>query len=261
VANIEIFRFQGADIRVIEYEGRQVAYMPDVARVFGLRSDHVIPTLDPWDYVTFTPEFSGLMLTSGNMRGQHSPYWLTESGINHLSYRLSPELRKAVNEEILPSLRRTGAYGRPLSRKELAWQVIQAEEALEAAERQLGVAAHQLAIAMPKAEYYDAWLDTDGLIGKMNFARILAERFGGKIKEWADELSVGGRFGLWGKGSGDRKGSIIVADHFYAGRGLQKMVPDAHGGSREWPQGFATRAGVEWVLRQLEASSDEDPEA
>ncbi len=48
--------FNGGEIRLTEHGGRQVAYMPDVARTFGLRSDNVVPTLDPWDYVSVAPE-------------------------------------------------------------------------------------------------------------------------------------------------------------------------------------------------------------
>ena len=114
---LEVFKFQGADIRVIEHEGRQVAYMPDVAQVFGLRPNNVIPTLDPWDYVELAAENSAAALGRTDVQ-RVSPYWLTESGINHLSYKLSPELRRAVNEEILPALRKTGTVTvRPSGRR------------------------------------------------------------------------------------------------------------------------------------------------
>jgi hypothetical protein len=78
--------------------------MPDVASTFGLRPNNVIPTLDEWDYVTFTAEISAVKLGMRG-RGKPSPYWLTESGVNHLAYGLSAELRRKINEEVIPAFR------------------------------------------------------------------------------------------------------------------------------------------------------------
>lgn len=104
--------FNGGEIRTIEYGRQTVAYMPDVAKTFGLRPNNVIPTLDSWDYVALTAENSAVTLTSENGRPtpHPSPYWLTESGVWHLTYKVSPELRRKVNEEVLPAMRKTGKY-------------------------------------------------------------------------------------------------------------------------------------------------------
>jgi prophage antirepressor-like protein len=104
--------FNGADIRTAEYEGRRVAYMPDVAQTFGLRTNNIIRELDAWDYISAGQDGCSDLSTQINPTRPHmaSPYWLTESGIWHLAYKVSPELRRKVNEEVLPELRKTGAY-------------------------------------------------------------------------------------------------------------------------------------------------------
>lgn len=110
MTSTELVPFNGADIRTVDHEGVRVAYMPDVAQSFGLRPDNIIRGLDPWDYV------SAGQGNPSNLRGcidapNPSPHWLTESGIWHLAYKLSAELRRKVNEEVLPALRKTGSYG------------------------------------------------------------------------------------------------------------------------------------------------------
>lgn len=105
----QVIPFNGGDIRTTEHEGSHLAYMPDVAKTFGLRPDNVIRSLDAWDYI------SAGQGNPSDLRGyidspNPSPFWLTEAGIWHLAYRVSADLRKKINEEVLPALRRTGTY-------------------------------------------------------------------------------------------------------------------------------------------------------
>lgn len=147
----ELVPFNGTSVRTIEHEHQTVVYMPDVALGLGLRPDNVIRGLDPWDFVQVRDFPSDLRGTSG---GQPSPYWLTESGVWHLTYKQSPELRRKVNEELLPALRKTGRYS--TTTQSLV------ERKLGMTTRQYGTWCRQTSLLDPKTQQYIAgvlWMD------------------------------------------------------------------------------------------------------
>lgn len=240
----ELVPFNDGEIRVVEHEGRKVAYMPDVARTFGLRTNNVIPALDEWDYVNAGAEFSAHALSCGNFPVP-SPYWLTESGINHLAYKLSPELRRAVNERILPALRKTGvatvADANPasdLSRRDILQMALEAEDARLAAEA-------KVAELEPRAEMADAFLKRpEDLIGIQHAWRMskdihhLSEpEFFALLRAWKIIFA---------------NGTTIQADFEKRGIGKNMEIPRKEGEKYlDKMQGKLTKYGLEYILDRI----------
>lgn len=241
--NNELVPFSNDDynIRALEIDGEPWFVAKDVTEALGTETRDLSKILDDDEVDTIHH--------ADSLGRNQATVVISEAGLYSLILRSrKPEakpFKRWVTHDVLPEIRKTGAFTPKLSNGDLARMILAEEAAKEQA-------LAQLALASPKAAYYDAWFNTEGLIGKMDLARSLRGRFGGKVNDWAKRLSEGGEAPLWGKGSGARTGSIVLAHQVTMGRGHNKYVEDANGGDRLWLQGFATKTGVEWVLRSVE---------
>lgn len=105
-------------------------------------------------------------------RDNPNAWWINESGLYELVIRSDKEeariFRRWVTSEVLPSIRKTGAYGvqRALSPRELAQMVIDAEDRAEAA-------AAKLEAARPAIEAHDAYMKADNTVAMGTVAKVL----------------------------------------------------------------------------------------
>lgn len=253
VTELVPFSYGNYNVRTVMINGSPWFVADDVGRVLDLGNVR-----------------TSLALLDDDEKGVHSVDTLggpqqmivvSEAGLYSLILRSRKPEAKAfkrwITHDVLPEIRRTNQYqARPLTRRELAQKLLDAEIALEVAQEAAEVARAQLAIDSPKAAYYDSWLNTEGLIGKRDLARMLKERFGGKVTEWERQLTSGGDLALYSKERGARHGCIILADKVDQGYGANKWVEDANTGQgRQWGQGFVTRKGLEWVINKIERQS------
>lgn len=108
---------------------------------------------------------------------------ISEPGLYSLILRSRKPEAKAfkrwVIHEVLPALRRIGRYSvADVTRKDLALMVVKAEEERERAEEERDEARAQLAWAAPKAEAYNAFMDSDGTFSMEQVAKMLHRESG-----------------------------------------------------------------------------------
>ena len=105
---LQVFRYQGNEVRTVEINGEPWFVLKDVCAVLGLSTPaRVAERLDP-------DEVSQTHLTDSLGREQETTI-ANESGLYHVLLRSDkPEakpLRKWVTSEVLPTIRKTGGYG------------------------------------------------------------------------------------------------------------------------------------------------------
>lgn len=166
MSNIELFQHDDWNVRVIEIDGGPWFIAAGVCEALGLSNTaQALKALDP--------DEKGV-ITNDTLGGQQTVRTVNESGLYSLILRSrKPEAKKFkrwITREVLPQIRKTGSYGaapalpqtHAAALRELADQV----ERAEAAEQ-------QLAIAAPKVEAYEAFLDSDGYLSLQDAAKIL----------------------------------------------------------------------------------------
>ncbi|KJL49504.1 Phage antirepressor protein KilAC domain protein [Microbacterium hydrocarbonoxydans] len=169
---LEVFRYEGRDIRTVVINGEPWFVASDVAEVLGYRDAHdMVRTLDEDETGTH------LVRTPG---GEQMMRVISEGGvfrviIQRQSGRVAPTYRDAIKQfqrwvthEVLPSIRRTGSYVVPETREQLlARAVIEANTAI--------AEAHQEIEALtPRAEAWDELASAAGDYEVADAAKILA---------------------------------------------------------------------------------------
>lgn len=160
---IQPFDFNGHQVRVITDEHGEPWFVgTDVARVLGyVNPSDVLARLDDDERMTAT-----LALSEGSREVTRERTLINESGAYALTFSstlaAAKDFRRWVTREVLPAIRKTGAYGAPaLSGPELlARAVLEADATIK-----------QLA---PKAEAFDAFLSTSGDYSVNEAAKILS---------------------------------------------------------------------------------------
>lgn len=115
------------------------------------------------------------LLSTDNRRRPHIV--INESGLYSLIIRSdkpqAKEFRRWVTGEVLPSIRKTGSYSlqpqRQLSERELVRGYLAALDRADLAEE-------RLAIAAPKVEIYDEWIETGHHVNMKTFAKRIGFR-------------------------------------------------------------------------------------
>jgi anti-repressor protein len=161
MSNVQPFRFDGADVRVVTDEhGEPWFVAADVARILGYRdAANMVRRLSPEDRGTRSVSTPG---------GEQEMTVITEPGLYLAIFGSQVDgadrFKRWVVADVLPAIRKTGRYGAPdvaqITRADLARMVIEAEE--------------QLAIAAPKAEAFDAFLSTAGDYSVNEAAKVLS---------------------------------------------------------------------------------------
>lgn len=187
---IQIFNYNSNEVRTVQQNGEPWFVLKDVCDILGLTDTNKISTrLDP-------DELTRIRFVSGGQNREM--LCINESGLYNVILRSDkPEakpFRKWVTSEVLPSIRKHGAYmtqatlQEALCNPDALFQIVSAlkeeSDKRKALEIQNSALAVDLAIAQPKADYFDDCIARGGL---MNF-RDTAKLLGMRQKEFIDNL-------------------------------------------------------------------------
>lgn len=189
--DIQIFNYNNREVRTVQKDGEPWFVLKDVCAILDI-SNHKMTTqrLD-------VDEVSQTYLIDSIGRKQEMTV-INESGLYNVILRSDkPEakpFRKWVTSEVLPSIRKHGAYmtqeklQEVLCNPDALFQIVSAlkeeSDKRKALEIQNSALAVDLAIAQPKADYFDDCMARGGL---MNF-RDTAKLLGMRQKEFIDNL-------------------------------------------------------------------------
>lgn len=189
--NLQIFNYKGKEVRTVEKDGQPWWVLKDVCGVLDLAEAHRVATRLDED------ERTQVTVTDSLGRNQETTV-INESGLYNVIIRSDkPEakpFRKWVTSEVLPSIRKHGAYMTPEKLHEVIMNpdtMIELCNALKAEQdknKALQIANSALtvenAIAKPKADYFDELVDRNLLT---NF-RETAKQLGIKQKKFVEFL-------------------------------------------------------------------------
>ena len=189
--DIQIFNYNNHEVRTVQKDGEPWFVLKDVCAILDI-SNHKM-TAQRLD----VDEVSQTYLIDSIGRKQEMTV-INESGLYNVILRSDkPEakpFRKWVTSEVLPSIRKHGAYmtqeklQEVLCNPDALFQIVSAlkeeSDKRKALEIQNSALAVDLAIAQPKADYFDDCMARGGL---MNF-RDTAKLLGMRQKEFIDNL-------------------------------------------------------------------------
>jgi prophage antirepressor-like protein len=193
--NLQIFSYEGNDVRTVQKGTETWWVLKDVCGVLGIEKYR-----DAASRLDDDERGSVLVDTLG---GRQEMSAVTESGLyGIILLSRKPEAKKFkrwVTHEVLPSIRKTGLYATPQAAKRLlddpdflidALQEIKAIRAKNAALNEtIGVQSQQIAEMKPKASYYDVILNCKDAVA----ISVIAKDYGRSAKwlnEYLHELGV-----------------------------------------------------------------------
>lgn len=147
---LEVFRFDGQDVRTVLVDGEPWFVLADVCAALGLSNPSVTAArVDP-DALSQAEVIDAIGRTQ-------TARIVNESGMYEVAIRSDKpdalKFRRWITREVLPSIRRTGGYTAPESREQLlARAVIEANTAISEAHQQIEVLT-------PRAEAWDELAD------------------------------------------------------------------------------------------------------
>lgn len=177
--DLQIFNYGGNEVRTIEQNGEPWFVLKDVCEVLGLSDTN--KTAERLD----ADELTRIKLVSGGQ--EREMYCINEPGLYNVILRSDkPEakpFRKWVTTEVLPSIRKHGAYMTPetlqaaLLNPDTMISLCQQLKAAQDENKALQVTNSALAvdkqIMQPKAEYFDQIVDRNLLTGVYETAKQL----------------------------------------------------------------------------------------
>lgn len=161
---LEIFKYDGADVRTVTIDGEPWFVAADVARILGYRmASDFTRRLDDDEKGTRS------MRTLG---GEQDLTIISESGLYVAvigsMVEGAREFKRWITRDVIPSIRRTGSYVAPETPEQLlARAVIQAQQVIERKDE-------QIAVLTPRAEAWDELASADGDYAVSDAAKILA---------------------------------------------------------------------------------------
>ena len=184
---LQVFNYAGRTVRVIELAGQPYFVGKDVAEVLGYKdtSDALKKHVDEEDKLT--RQFAD----SGQSREM---YVINESGLYSLILRsqlpTARQFRRWVTSEVLPSIRKHGAYLTPTTMEKVLadpdfgialLEALKEERSKVAAlETTVAIQTQQIAEAKPKLTYYDMVLKSPSLVK----TSIIAKDYGMENLHW-----------------------------------------------------------------------------
>lgn len=188
--NIQVFNYNNNEVRTVQQNGEPWFVLKDVCAVLGIGNNRMAS-----DRLDADEKGVSQIDTLG---GKQEMTVVNESGLYNVILRSDkPEakpFRKWVTSEVLPSIRKHGAYmtqatlQEALCNPDALFQIVSAlkeeSDKRKALEIQNSALAVDLAIAQPKADYFDDCIARGGL---MNF-RDTAKLLGMRQKELIDNL-------------------------------------------------------------------------
>lgn len=187
---IQIFNYNDHEVRTVQKDGEPWFVLKDVCGILSIGN-----VADVYARLDTDEKGVGQIDTLG---GRQNMSIINESGLYNVILRSDkPEakpFRKWVTSEVLPSIRKHGAYmtqeklQEVLCNPDALFQIVSAlkeeSDKRKALEIQNSALAVDLAIAQPKADYFDDCMARGGL---MNF-RDTAKLLGMRQKEFIDNL-------------------------------------------------------------------------
>lgn len=188
--DIQIFNYNDHEVRTVQKDGEPWFVLKDVCGILSIGN-----VADVYARLDTDEKGVGQIDTLG---GRQNMSIINESGLYNVILRSDkPEakpFRKWVTSEVLPSIRKHGAYmtqatlQEALCNPDTLFQIVSAlkeeSDKRKALEIQNSALAVDLAIAQPKADYFDDCIARGGL---MNF-RDTAKLLGMRQKEFIDNL-------------------------------------------------------------------------
>ena len=189
------------EIRTVEIDGEPWFVGKDVAEILGYAN----PSKALSDHVDEEDKLNNESLSS---LGQRGGWLINESGLYSLilSSKLSTakKFKRWVTSEVLPSIRRTGAYGVQVPRtlKEALQLALEQEEKLEALQLDNSIKTQQIAELQPKATYYDLILQCRDWLSMTESAKdygMSAKGMNKKLHELGVQYNQSGVWFLYAK--------------------------------------------------------------
>ncbi|MBR2287072.1 MAG: phage antirepressor [Clostridia bacterium] len=175
---LQVFSYAGKQVRVTEIAGAPYFVGKDVAEVLGYEN----PTKAIRDHVYEEDRLMGVQNVTPSVEDSMGrlqyPTWISESGVYSLIMRSQlPTARQFthwVTSEVLPSIRKHGAYITPatmervISDPDFGIRLLEALKAernkVASLETTVAIQAQQIAEAQPKITYYDKVLRSPSLV-------------------------------------------------------------------------------------------------
>lgn len=146
-----------------------------------------------------------------------------------------------IMEEILPTIRKTGGYGKTdvaaLTRSDLAQMVLDAEREREVLAIKSAEQECKIVNMTPKAEAHDRFLSTDGMVNLRTAMRELGARPNLAIAHLRKE----GVLFKEGLNNATPKANLLARGYF----AVRPSTPDRNG--KVYPQTFVTPRGLDWL--------------
>lgn len=223
--DIKTWNYENSEIRTIEKNGEPWWVLADVCRVLELSSPHKIA-----DRLDEDEKGRNLIPTHG---GNQEMTVINESGLYNVILRSdkpqAKPFRKWVTSEVLPTIRRHGAYmteqtiekalTNPDFLIQLATQLKSEQEQRRKLETTVAVQEQQIAELQPKASYYDVVLNCKDLLSVTSIAKDY-----GKSGTWLNSY-------LHEKGIQYKQGKIWLLYQKYAEKGYTSTKTQTFAGS------------------------------
>jgi prophage antirepressor-like protein len=239
MSDIVPFSFDGNQVRVlVDLEGNPWWVAADACKVLGYANPRSAVNQHVRDHQKGVQDIDTL-------GGRQQALIINEGGLYRLIMRNSkPDAERFqdwVTDEVLPSIRRAGGYS---TAPAIPQSFAEALELAAAQQREIEAAQAQLAIAAPKAEFHDRFMESGGLSSMTD----LADMFGtsvGKFTGWLADLGVF-RKGEYAQFPGRR-----MPRKHYLDKGMFEVKIECSPQGIRHPVAYATPSGLEFVQKIL----------
>lgn len=233
--NIQIFKYENNDVRTVEMNGEPWFVLKDVCEVLGLTdTGRTAERLD-------ADELTRTTLVSGGQNREM--YIINESGLYNVILRSDkPEakpFRKWVTGEVLPSIRKHGAY---MTQQKIEEALLNPDTIISLAQ-QLKEEQAKTAKLAPAAEYAQNFLLASGGRLVSSIAKdygMSAQRFNRVLHALGIQYRQGGQWMLYQK---------------YTGKGYTEtrvnLIPHNDGLTHQHPETLWTARGCAFLAKQL----------
>lgn len=234
--DILVFRYKSSEVRTVELNGEPWFVLKDVCAVLGI--SHITDTAKRMD-----EDEVGQTEVTDSMGRKQSTYVINESGLYNVILRSDkPEakpFRKWVTSEVLPSIRKHGAYMTPQKIEE----VLLNPDTIISLAQQLKEEKAKTAKLAPAAEYARNFLLASGGRLVSSIAKdygMSAQRFNQILNALDIQCRKGGQWLLYQK---------------YTGKGYTEtrvnLIPHNDGRPHQHPETLWTARGCAFLAKQL----------